>query len=53
MMKRKKLFRYYLRYVQFIGWTALLFACSDDSPEQKPGRNDGNGSYHDTDPGER
>lgn len=36
MMKRKKLFRYYLRYVQFIGWTALLFACSDDSPEQKP-----------------
>lgn len=35
-MKRKKLFRYYLRYVQFIGWTALLFACSDDSPEQKP-----------------
>lgn len=36
MMKRKKLFRYYLRYVQFIGWIALLFACSDDSPEQKP-----------------
>lgn len=36
MMKRKKLFRYYLRYVQFIGWTAFLFACSDDSPEQKP-----------------
>ena len=36
MMKRNKLFRYYLRYVQFIGWTALLFACSDDSPEQKP-----------------
>lgn len=36
MMKRKKLFRYHLRYVQFIGWTALLFACSDDSPEQKP-----------------
>ena len=35
MMKRKKLLRYYLRYVLLIGWTALLFACSDDSLEQK------------------
>ena len=36
MMKRTNLFRYYLRYVQLIGWTTLLFACSDDSLEQKP-----------------
>ena len=36
MMKRTNLFRYYFRYVLLIGWTTLLFACSDDSLEQKP-----------------
>lgn len=36
MMRRTNLFRYYFRYVQLVGWTAFLFACSEDSMEQKP-----------------
>ena len=46
MMKRKKLFRYYRV-------DSTSFCLLRRFAGAKAGRNDGNGSYHDTDPGER